>query len=201
MLTNRGKASTSRRAGTVKAWLTAHTYIQRLAAALIAAALAMTAVACESENATSDLSLGVSEPTQTAPLGSTLQIRYETDWRYGTLSKGVAAFTVANLRIRDVPVHRFTGDGTFFTVQVTVRVDSGTVRVNPYFFSARTRDGVNLLADVTSLEDGLLEGQHYREGAQVSGLLGFDVPRGKVLQEIALNAGNLGRTLGRWTVP
>ena len=82
-----------------------------------------------------------------------------------------------------------------------VRPDSGTVRVNPYFFSARTRDGVNLLADVTSLEDGLLEGQHYREGAQVSGLLGFDVPRGKVLQEIALNAGNLGRTLGRWTVP
>jgi len=179
-----------------------HVRARRLVVAMIAASFVTTAVSCESDSELlSDSQLVAAQPTQTAPLGSTLEIPYETDWRYGTPSKGTAAFTVADLQPRDVPIHRFTGDGSFVTVAVTVRVLSGTVRVNPYFFSARTQDGVNVLTDMATLQDGVLQGQHYQQGSLVTGLLGFDVPKGTVIEEIALNAGNLGRALGRWTVP
>ncbi len=131
-----------------------------------------------------------------APVGESLEVHMDQFQMDGTRSKAIAAVKVDHLQA--MPDGSLPASGTYYAVSVGVYAAEGSVTVNPFFFSARTANGINLRPTAAGVGN-LLPATELPQGQKVVGGLGFDVPPGEHIAEIILSD-PLGKQLGRWLV-
>lgn len=141
---------------------------------------------------------GSSAPqSQDAPLGKALVLQLQQFQMDGSVTEATAAVNVGNLQ--QMPDGVLAPSGSYYAVGVTVAAVRGTVSVNPFFFAARTENGVNLTPTSVPI-DNMLPATELPAGQKVAGFLGFDVPPGQLIKEIIYQEPT-GAQLGRWLVP
>lgn len=138
----------------------------------------------------------VAGQSQDAALGSGLMINVEQFQLDGRVTKATAWIKVGNLTQMSDGV--LPASGTYYALGVAVSAVSGTVSVNPFYFAARTANGINLIPTAAAV-DNILPATELPQGQKVAGFLGFDVPAGQSIKEIIYQDPG-GSQLGRWLV-
>ena len=136
-------------------------------------------------------------PSQDAPLGSPLQLDFQTLEFDATVSRSTAVMQLD--RIQQLPPGLAPEpSGSYYAVEVKVASVKGVVPINPALFSARTNVSTNVSTTYVDIQN-LLPTTELPQGQKLAGWICFDVPRGQTIKEIVLEEFMVGQ-LGRWLV-